>query len=132
MKNLLLPLFLAISLTACQKSQEQLGLKEALVAKLTQDSDLKDYKIDPDKMAECVYQEIASQAPGMPGDPKRNRYFEAYTKFVIASSPGDADKSINDYQDLFGGIHETRQAATAVTTTIMTCMGEAVDARAPQ
>ncbi|NJD08148.1 MAG: hypothetical protein FIA97_16875, partial [Methylococcaceae bacterium] len=132
MKKLLLCLVIAASLTACQKSKEQLGLKEALVAKLQNDSDLKDYKIDPADMAECVYKEIAEGAPGMPGDPRRARYFEAYTKFVAVGSPGDADRAIKEYQDVFGDVKSATNAAMTVTDVIMTCMGTAIDARRPE
>lgn len=132
MKKALLLLLVAFSLSACQQTKEQTDLKEALIAKLKQDGDLKDYHIEPADLAECVYQEIADGAPGIPGDVKRNRYFEAFTKFITVTSPADAEKSITDYQDLFGGVHETREAATTVTDMIMTCMGGAVDATTPK
>jgi len=132
MKKILVSLLVAMVLTACQQTQEQLDLKAALVNKLKDDSDLKDYKIDPKDLAECVFNEIAENAPGIPGDVKRNRYFEAFTKFITVSSPSDAEKAVKDYQDLFGGVHETHQAATSVTDHIMSCMGGAVDAAKPQ
>jgi hypothetical protein len=131
MKNILLPLLVALALTACQQSPQQIGLREALTEKLKQDSDLKDYKIDPAQLAECVYKEIEDTAPGIPGDPKRDRYFEAFTKFVAVGAPGEAEKAITDYKDLFGGVQEARQAALSVTDMIMGCMGGAVDAQAP-
>jgi len=132
MKKILICLVIALALSSCQRSKEQTGLKEALIAKLKDDSDLKDYKIDPADMAECVYQEIADGAPGMPGDPKRPRYFEAYTKFVGVGSPGDAEKAIKEYQDVFGDAKAANQAATSITDLIMSCMGAAIDARRPE
>ena len=132
MKKVLLCFIIALAITACQKSKEQMGLKEALVAKLQNDSDLKDYKIEPAEMAECVYQQIADNAPGMPGDPKRPRYFEAYTKFVAVGSPGDADRAIKEYQDVFGDVKAATNAAMSVTDSIMSCMGSAIDARRPE
>jgi hypothetical protein len=132
MKKLLILVVATFVLSACEKSKEQLDLKQALTAKMLNDSDLKDYKIDPADMAECVYKEIAENAPGIPGDAKRPRYFEAYTKFVSVTSPSDAEKAITDYQDVFGDAKATRQAATSVTDHIMSCMSSAIDARAAQ
>jgi len=125
MKNLLIAFLAVFLLTGCT-SKEKTTLKEALVAKFKDDSDLKDYKLDPETIADCVVGEISNGLPGFPGDPRRERLFEAYTHFADAKSPADAEKAVADYQQLFGSVKEARHAALSVTDHVMTCMGKAV------
>lgn len=117
----------ALLLTACADSKEKVSLKEALTAKLREDSDLKDYKLNPADVADCVVKSIGESLPGFPGDPKRNTYFEAYAKFVAVKSPGDAEKAIEEYKDLFGSVKQAREAAVSVTDHIMGCMGMGIE-----
>jgi len=130
MKKVMSVILAALFLSACGDSKEQIGLKEALVAKLQDDSDLKDYKLNPADVADCVIKGISENAPGFPGDPRRDRYFEAFTKFVAVKSPTDAEKATEDYKDLFGGdVKLAREAALSVTDHIMGCMGGAIESR---
>ena len=131
MKKLLIAIFAVLALTGCS-TKEQSGLKEALIAKFKDDQDLKDYKLDPASIADCVVDQIASSLPGFAGDPRRDRFFEAYGRFVAARSPSDADKAVADYQELFGSAQKARQAATSITDHVMTCMGKAIESAGPQ
>jgi len=125
MKKIMTVLVAALSLSACGNSKEQQDLKQVLTEKFKDDSDLKDYKLKPEDIADCVVANISQDAPPIPGDPKRERYFAAYTKFAAAKSPADAEQAVKDYQDLFGGVKEARAAANTVTDHIMSCMGMA-------
>jgi hypothetical protein len=129
MTKIVLALAVALALASCNKSQQQLGLKEALIAKLKDDQDLKDYKLEPEEVADCVIAQITDSVPGIPGDPRRDRYYEAYTKFMSVQAPSDAQKTIESYQDLFGSVHDARQAAMSITDFIMECMGGAIERR---
>lgn len=130
MKKMMLVFLAALFLSACGDSKEQVGLKEALIAKLNEDPDMKDYKLTPPEVAECVIHHISENAPGFPGDPRRDRFFQAYTQFIVAKSPSEAEKSMQEYKDLFGDdIKQTRQAALEVTDHIMGCMGAVIERR---
>ncbi len=131
MKKLMIVFIAALLLTACGKSKEQLDLKQALVEKFKDDSDLKDYKLKPEDIADCVVENISQEAPAIPGDSKRARYFEAYAKFVAIKSPTEAEQAVKDYQDVFGGLKEARAAANTVTDYVMSCMGLAIEKAAP-
>lgn len=131
MKKLTILLITAFILTACGNSKEQNDLKLILTDKFKDDSDLKDYKLKPEDIADCVVSNISESAPPIPGDPKRVRYFEAYAKFAAAKSPSDAEQAVKDYQDLFGGIKDARAAANGVTDYIMSCMGLAIEKATP-
>ncbi|WP_051331604.1 hypothetical protein [Methylocaldum szegediense] len=125
MRNLLIA-FLAVFLLVGCTSKEKTSLKEALVAKFKDDADLKDYKLDPATMADCVVGEISDNLPGFGVDPRREQYFEAFTHFASAASPADAEKAITDYQELFGSVKEARHAAMSITDYVITCMGKVI------
>lgn len=131
MKKIVTVLLTALMLSACGTSKEQQDLKQVLTEKFKDDSDLKDYKLKPEDIAECVVANISQDAPAIPGDPKRERYFAAYTKFAAAKSPVEAEQAVKDYQDVFGGIKEARAAANTVTDHIMSCMGLAIEKATP-
>jgi hypothetical protein len=126
----ILPLIvLGLLFSACDAKKQQLGLREAVLAKLQDDPDLKDYKLDPAPIADCVVQAISDGAPGITGDPRRDTYFEAYTKIFNAKTPADADEILKQYKDFFGSEKAGREAALRITDHIMSCMGEAIDER---
>jgi hypothetical protein len=127
MTKIMTVIFAALLLSACGSSKEQMSLKEALTAKLEGDSDLKDYKLNPADVADCVVKGISESLPGFPGDPRRNAYFDAYAKFVAVKSPGDAEKAIEEYTNLFGSAQQARTAAVSVTDYIMGCMGAGLE-----
>lgn len=129
MKTVMTVIFAACLLSACGGGKEQLDLKAALIAKLQEDSDLKDYKLNPADVADCVVQAIADTLPGFTGDPRRKTYFEAYATFVSAKTSADADKAIETYKDLFGSVKQARAAALSVTDHIMGCMGANIEQR---
>ncbi len=131
MKKIMIAFFAALLLVACGKSKEQLDLKQVLIEKFKDDPDLKDYKLKPEDIADCVVENISHEAPAIPGDPKRARYFDAYSKFVGAKAAADAEQAVKEYQDVFGGIKEARAAANTVTDYIMSCMGLAIEKATP-
>lgn len=129
MKKIIVLLFAALCLTACPGRQEQMNLKEALNAKLQDDPDLKDYKINPSEITDCVVDSIADSLPGLPGDPRHARYFQAYAKFLSVKSETDIENAMKEFKDLFGSEKAARTAAVGVTDHIMTCMGVAISKR---
>jgi len=131
MKKIMTALVVAALLTACGQSKEQQDLKQVLTEKFKDDSDLKDYKLKPEDIADCVVGNISQDAPPIPGDPKRERYFAAFTKFAAAKSASEAEQAVKEYQDLFGGIKEAHAAANTVTDHIMSCMGLAIEKATP-
>jgi hypothetical protein len=132
MNKFYMAVLLAVFLSSCSESKEQLDLKQALTAKLADDSDLKDYKLDPVNVADCIVSQIADNVSSLPGHPPRQQVFEAYAKFVSVNSPGDAQKAVEQYKGLFGGAKESQAAAMQVTDYIMDCMGQAIEKITPE
>jgi hypothetical protein len=131
MKKLFIAICVMFALTGCS-TKEQTGLREALIAKFKDDQDLKDYKLDPASVADCVIDQISGTLPGFAGDPRREKFFEAYARFVNAKSSSEAEKTIADSQELFGSTQKARAAAISVTDHVMTCMGKAIESTGPQ
>jgi hypothetical protein len=129
MLKILSIILLGMLLSACEAKKQHTNLREAILAKLQEDPDLKDYKLDPGPIADCVVQAVSDGAPSIPGDPRRDTYFAAYTKIFNAKSPTDAEAVLKEYKDFFGSEKAGREAALRVTDHIMSCMGEAIDQR---
>lgn len=126
MKIFIATVFAVGLLTGCSDQPKQ-GFREALVAKLAEDPDLKDYQLSPELIADCVVAEVAENAPGIPGDPRREAYFGAYAKFVAVPESADPRPVIAAAKDIFGSEAAAREAALGVTEHILTCMGKAVE-----
>lgn len=126
MKKLIVLFLAALVLSACAK-KEKTGLRDVLAQRFSEDQDLKDYKLDPAEVADCVIDEISSTLPGFAGDPRRDEFFKAYEKFFNVKSAADAEASVNEFERLFGSRQKAREAALGVTDHIMTCMGKAIE-----
>lgn len=118
---------LALSLLSGCDTKQKTGLREILVERFKDDQDLKDYQLDPGEVADCVVKEISDGLPGFAGDPRREKYFSAYARFLSVKSPADAEQAITEYQELFGSAKKAREAANGITDYIMTCMGKAIE-----
>jgi hypothetical protein len=113
-------------LAGCDRGKTE--LEQALAENFRGDQDLKDYKIDPDDMAECVADEISSAIPGLPGAPQRKAYFEAYTKMVkVTANNEDPRQVLEENKEVFGSVRKAREAAFGVTAHILDCMGKLVE-----
>jgi len=127
MKNLRFILIIATALLSACSSPQQTDLKTTLTEKFKDDSDLKDYKLDPAEIADCVVGEITSDIPAYAGDPRRDQFLQAYLRFVTINSPDEAEKALAEFEQLFGSKQAAREAANNITNHNMTCMGKAID-----
>ncbi len=126
MKKITLIATALLSLVACAK-QEKTGLRDVLIERFKDDADLKDYNLDPAEVADCVIDEIAASLPGFSGDPRRAQFFGAYEHFLNVKSSTDAERSLKEFEQLFGSAQNARVAATSITDHVMTCMGKAIE-----
>lgn len=130
MKKLFIAMCVVVSFAGCSK-KEKTGLHDVLVDRFKDDQDLKDYNLDPQDIADCVVDEIAVSLPGFAGDPRRSQFFDAYARFLNVKSESDAEKSVREFEQLFGGAQRAREAATSITDHVMTCMGKGIENATP-
>lgn len=130
MKNLLLTLLAATALTACGGEGKK-SLEQALLDKMKSDTDVSDYKLDPQQMADCMLDKITDSLPLSATGPSRSDFFDTYAKFLTVSSPVDAQKSIDDAAKVFGSPQEARKAALSIAEHEMDCISTLVSMQEP-
>ncbi len=90
MNKLLLIALSALLLPACSDKNQ---FKDTVLEQMQQEQDVKDYKIDPEKMANCV---VNTTEKGMPGffafDPYRLAAYRNYTKMLNVAKSADPKK----------------------------------------
>ncbi|MGR9106895.1 MAG: hypothetical protein ACU843_08205 [Gammaproteobacteria bacterium] len=126
MKNFLLVLVAALALAGCDGKQKD-ELVEQLQLKFKNDSDLADYKIAPEDMADCVADKILKEIPGLPGSPNRKRTIEAYTKLVRVNQNEDFRPALEATKEVFGSTTKALEAAGNITTSSFSCIGDLVN-----
>ncbi len=126
MKKILIALIAAALLSGCE-SKEKDELIEQLRLKFQQDTDLADYKIAPEKMAECVADQIIKDIPGFPGSPNRKRLITAYTKLVRVNPTEDFRPVLEETQEVFGSVAEAHEAAGSISLYNFACIGDMIN-----
>ena len=128
MKTLLILTFATLTLLGCA-NKEQAELRTVLIERFKAHQDIQAYQLDPVAMADCVVDEIAMSLPGFAGDPRRPRFFAAYTRFLMVQSATEAEAALAEFEPLFDGIQQARMAATSITEHEFTCMGKLIETK---
>jgi hypothetical protein len=126
MKKILIALIAAALLSGCE-GKERDELVEQLRLKFTQDTDLKDYNIAPEQMAECVADQIIQEIPGFPGSPKRKRFITAYTKLVRVNPTEDFRPVLEETKEVFGSVAKAHEAAGSISLYNFACIGDMIN-----
>lgn len=120
MKKLLLICTAALFLTACSDKQ---AYEAAILAEMQQEKDLKDYKLDPQEMTDCVLELSAKEMPGVfPFDPDRLSSYQKYTKMLTMRTVKDKQKMLEELRTLFGSPKELAAAHSNYTISVMDCL----------
>lgn len=126
MKKLLLISLSALFLTACSEKNQ---FKEAVLEQMQQEQDVKDYKIDPERMANCVVDTTEKDMPGFfVFDPYRLAAYRNYTKMLTVSKAPDPKKALEELNVEFGSGKKMAEAHSFYTESILQCL----DASMPQ
>ena len=124
MKKLLLICASALFLTACADKN---NFEQAVLAEMQNEQDLKDYKIDPERMMKCVVELSSKKMPGMfPVDPERMTAYQNYTKMLSMSSTEDKQKKLEELRSLFGSPRELASAHSNYTESVMNCLASII------
>ncbi len=124
MKKRLLISLSALLLSACADKNQY---EEAVLAEMQGEQDIKDYKIDPEHITECVLDLTAKKMPGVfPFDPNRMMAYRNYAKMITVTKSEDPKKSLNELRTDFGSPKALMEARTNYTESIANCLASII------
>lgn len=107
-------------LTACADKE---AYEQAVLEEMKVNSDLADYKIEPEKMTDCVVKMSSEEMPGaFPLDPIRLTSYQNYTKMLSMRTVDDKKAMLDELRTIFGSPQELVAARSNYTTSVMDCM----------
>lgn len=119
MIKILLLCISALLLSSCADKEQY---RQAILAQMQNEQDVKDYKIDPEKMAKCVLDLSAKKMPGgFPLDPDRMMAYRNYSKMLSMSTAKDKKKTFDELRTTFGSPRELAEAHSNYTESVMNC-----------
>jgi len=119
-----------LSLAGCAEKQEY---EQAVLEQMKVEKDIKDYKIEPEKMSECVVQTSAGNMPGLiPIDPERRTAYRNYAKMLKLNSSSDPKKTLEELRADFGSPKALADAHSNYTESVVECMSGLVTSTEPE
>lgn len=108
-----------VFLSACAEKEQ---FEQAVLEQLKNDQDIKDYKINPQRMADCVVEGTARYMPGaFPADPERKKAYLAYTKMLTLTKSKNPQQVMDELRKEFGSAQELASAHSNYTDSILSC-----------
>ncbi|KAF3982359.1 MAG: hypothetical protein HFP81_00630 [Methylococcales symbiont of Hymedesmia sp. n. MRB-2018] len=130
MNKLLLIFTCTVLLTACAEKSEY---REAVLADMTTEKDLKDYNIDPEQMTDCIMDLTGKEMPGaIPIVPERLTAYKNYTKMLSMKTTKDKKASFDELRTIFGSPQELLAAHNNYTKSTMDCINSILMKSEPQ
>ena len=124
MKKILLICVAAISLTACADKQQY---EEAVLAEMKNEQDVKDYKISPETMTQCVVELSSKKMPGsFAFDPERLTAYKNYTKMLSMRTVEDKQGMLEELRTIFGSPKALANAHSNYTESMMNCIASVI------
>lgn len=118
--NKLLIIIMSLGLLSACAEKDQ--YEQAVLEQLKEDQDIKDYKIDPKRMADCVVDSTSRNMPGFfPVDPERKKAYLAYTKMITVTKSKDPQKVMAELRTEFGSAQELSIAHSNYTESMLGC-----------
>ncbi len=124
MKKLTLICLSALMMAGCADKNEY---SEAVLQQMKADKDIKDYKIDPEYMTDCVVDLTSKNMPGMfPFDPDRLMAYRNYAKMLTLHNSKDPNKTLDELRKSFGSPQALADAHRNYAESMMNCMSAIV------
>lgn len=118
-KSLFLALLTTTFLSACSDKN---AFEQAVLAKMQDDTDIKDYKIDPERLTKCVVEGVSQNMPGIfIGDPARLQAYKSYTKMLTIKSSPDPQKTLAELRTEFGSAKGLADANRNFSEATLVC-----------
>lgn len=114
----------ALMLTGCADKNQY---EQAVLEQMQADKDIKDYKIEPQHMTDCVVDLSSKKMPGLfPLDPSRLTAYRNYTKMLTLTDSEDPQKTLEDLRTSFGSPQALADAHRNYTESVMNCLSAIV------
>ena len=121
MKKLSLLIASALILSGCAEKKQY---EQTVLAQMQQDKDLKDYKLDPETMTDCVVDLSSKNMPGaFAYDPKRLEAYRHYTKMLTLGKAEHPEKVLAELRTDFGSAKQLAEAHSNYTQSVLECIG---------
>lgn len=118
--KLLVMVTAVVILVGCSEKQEY---AQAVLEEMQRDQDVKDYKIDPAEISDCVVQTTSAKMPGIvPIDPMRKEAYKSYTKMIGMSKSTDMKKTMDELRAAFGSPKGLAEAHSNYAESVVECM----------
>jgi hypothetical protein len=119
MKKILLISISALLVTGCAEKSDY---ETAVLETMKQEQDVKDYKIDPEKMTHCVVDTTTQHLPGyFEFDPDRRTAYKNYAKMLRLMKSPDPKKTLDELRKDFGSPKALADAHNNFTESMMNC-----------
>lgn len=130
MKKLLFIIICSLLLTACAEKEQY---REAVLADMQSEQDLKDYNINPEHMTDCVMDLSGKGMPGaIPIVPDRLIAYRNYTKMLSMKTTQDKQKMLEELRTIFNSPQELLQAHNNYTMSVMDCINAIIMESEPE
>ncbi len=117
-KSLLVIVILVLS--GCSEKQEY---EKAILEQMKVEKDIKDYKISPEDMTECVVATSSKDMPGLiPIDPERRQAYKNYIKMLELNTSADPKKTLEELRAEFGSAKALADAHTNYAESVVECV----------
>ena len=102
---------------------EKAEYEQAVLEEMTKEKDIKDYKIEPEKMVECVVVTSSKEMPGLvPIDPQRRQAYINYTKMLKLNKSEDPKKTLEELRNDFGSPKALAGAHANYAESVVECL----------
>jgi PBP1b-binding outer membrane lipoprotein LpoB len=119
MKKTLLILACALLLTACADKQQY---EQVVLEQMQKEQDIKDYKLSPEDMTNCVVAQTAEKMPGVfPLDPARLTAYRNYSRMLSTAVPKDPKTEMEQLRADFGSPQALSEAHANYTESLVEC-----------
>lgn len=119
MNKKLLIILAALSLVACADKEQY---QQAVLEQMQKEQDIKDYKIAPEYMADCVVELSSQKMPGVFDlDPERITAYRNYTKLLNLLKSQDPKKTMEELRNEFGSPKAVADAHANYTESLLEC-----------
>lgn len=111
---------LAVSLFGCAEKDEY---RQAVLEQMTNEQDIKDYKINPEIMADCVVETSSKKMPGLlPIDPERRQAYKNYVRMIQLNKSEEPKALLDELRTVFGSPKGLADAHANYSESVVECV----------